>query len=183
MKDVVMDKISGHFSAVDENIPSSPPRYKCSHCPISFAIQSNLTEHLLRKHKVVQSASNKMDTVRAKSVFINANIKTELSTKQQTRPILAQSNSNISLNAVVGVRKKWISRTNGLVLAPPNQHLADGKICRICSKEFPNSTSMKRHFEDIHNPGEYPCRGCYKMFTSKNKLSSHYSRNCKMKTL
>lgn len=37
-----------------------------------------------------------------------------------------------------------------------------------------------RHFEDLHQPGEFPCPGdeklCGKVFTSRNKMSSHYSR-------
>jgi hypothetical protein len=46
-------------------------------------------------------------------------------------------------------------------------------------------------FEDIHQPGDYPCPGpdCGKVplvlslhssqvFTSRNKMSSHRSRNC-----
>merc|ERR1719397_1727113 len=48
VKDVVMDKITDN----DENVPpprregSSRIRYKCDRCPISFTMESNLTEHL-----------------------------------------------------------------------------------------------------------------------------------------
>ena len=70
-------------------------------------------------------------------------------------------------------------RTGGeAVVAGPGEEAGAGKICRLCSKEFPSNGPMRRHFEDIHQPGEYPCKGCGKMFTSNNKMSSHYSRHC-----
>merc|ERR1719239_855553 len=57
-----------------------------------------------------------------------------------------------------------------------------GKACPECNKEFRNQGVLDRHFEDIHQPGEFPCPGdesiCGKVFTSRNKMSSHYSRNC-----
>merc|ERR1719342_558359 len=57
-----------------------------------------------------------------------------------------------------------------------------GKPCPDCNKEFRNQAVLDRHFEDLHQPGEFPCPGdesiCGKVFTSRNKMSSHYSRNC-----
>ena len=51
-----------------------------------------------------------------------------------------------------------------------------------CGKEFKNQAGMDRHFEDIHQPGNFPSPGdkmiCGKVFTSRNNMSSHYSRNC-----
>jgi len=75
------------------------------------------------------------------------------------------------------VVKKGQNANNSLI-AEPNQTAGDGTVCPICSKEFPKNGPMRRHFEDIHQPGEFPCSGCQKMFTSKNKMSSHYSRHC-----
>jgi len=51
-----------------------------------------------------------------------------------------------------------------------------GSECPVCHK----FVSMPRqHMEDMHSPpGHFPCRGCDKVFTSKNKESSHYSRHC-----
>jgi len=60
-----------------------------------------------------------------------------------------------------------------------DQDPGDGKICPVCSKEFQSNGPMRRHFEDIHQPGEFPCKGCGRVFSSKNKVSSHFSRNCK----
>lgn len=57
-----------------------------------------------------------------------------------------------------------------------------GKPCNDCGKEFRNEAVLERHIEDLHRPGEFPCPGeqaiCGKVFTSRNKMSSHYSRNC-----
>merc|ERR1712179_52176 len=69
------------------------------------------------------------------------------------------------------------------LVAEPGQDPGDGTVCPLCSKQFPKYGPMRNHFVDIHQPGEFPCKGCQKVFTSKNKMSSHYSRNCKRKTL
>jgi len=57
-----------------------------------------------------------------------------------------------------------------------------GHPCKECGKEFRSEANMLRHHEDLHQPGEFPCPGdpklCGKVFTSRNKMSSHYSRNC-----
>jgi len=66
-------------------------------------------------------------------------------------------------------------------VAPPGTDPGPGNVCPICEKEFKSNGPMKRHFEDIHQPGEFPCPGCQRIFTSRNKVSSHYSRNCKKK--
>ena len=66
-------------------------------------------------------------------------------------------------------------------IVEPDQTAGEGIVCPICSKEFLKNGPMRRHFEDIHQPGEFPCSGCQKIFTSKNKMSSHYSRHCNPK--
>jgi len=54
-----------------------------------------------------------------------------------------------------------------------------GTECPECHKVV---SMPKQHMEDMHSPpGHFPCRGCSKVFTSKNKESSHYSRACKKK--
>ena len=57
-----------------------------------------------------------------------------------------------------------------------------GVPCTECGKEYRNQASLEGHIEDIHRPGNFPCPGdkklCGKVFTSRNKMSSHYSRNC-----
>ena len=56
---------------------------------------------------------------------------------------------------------------------------AGGVACTECGKMIKSYTNLQRHMEDIHNPGVFPCKGgCGKIFTSRNKMGSHYSRNC-----
>merc|ERR1740123_2366206 len=66
---------------------------------------------------------------------------------------------------------------------PPKNYIeppaGEGVACPDCGKRFRSQGPMMRHREDLHQPGEYPCRGCGRVFSSKNKVSSHYSRNCK----
>jgi len=52
-----------------------------------------------------------------------------------------------------------------------------GGVCPICSKTI--ITNLKRHMEDIHCPGEFPCPHCGKVYSSKNKLASHVSQTCR----
>ena len=51
------------------------------------------------------------------------------------------------------------SRTPNKELAGVEQDPGTGTTCPLCSKEFPKNGPMRRHFEDIHQPGEYPCPG------------------------
>jgi len=53
-----------------------------------------------------------------------------------------------------------------------------GRVCRVCGVKFSDPANMKRHFKDVHQPGEFPCKGCGKVYTSFNKHLSHYSRYC-----
>ena len=61
------------------------------------------------------------------------------------------------------------------LVAEAGQTAGDGNICLFCSTVFPKKQAMKTHFEDIHQAGEFPCCGCHKIFTSRNKMSSNYS--------
>ena len=178
VRDVVIDKIPfmGETAPKAENLPRSvgrsSNRYKCDHCPVSFTIQSNLAEHLERKHRIVVP---KEDT---ESVFVDTKIGltgTRSNRKSQTKSNSVQK-TKISVKSKIDESRISIRRTR------PGDP-GTGHICRLCSKEFPGNGAMRRHFEDIHDPGEYPCKGCGKMFTSRNKVSSHYSRNCKRKSL
>ena len=186
VKDVVMDKISGG----EENVPPEQERYKCDHCPISFTMLDNLLEHLERKHKkgkIIKTEGEALITEldnESSPIFIDTgavDIKTEFSRKHLTKTTPTRKKSKV--NPKQKEKRSSVGRSGNPVLAGPNMDAGDGNICRLCSKEFPSNGPMRRHFEDIHNPGVYPCKGCQKIFTSKNKVSSHYSRNCKRKTL
>lgn len=182
VKDVVMDKISGG----EENDPPEQERYKCDHCPISFTMPDNLSEHLSRKHnKLIKTEAGAGAVIieldnEVSPVFIDTrtvDIKPEFTKTTPTR-----KKSKVNLKQKGKAKRSSVGRSDP-VLAGANMEAGDGKICRLCFKEFPSNGPMRRHFEDIHNPGEYPCKGCQKIFTSKNKVSSHYSRNCKRRTL
>ena len=51
------------------------------------------------------------------------------------------------------------SRTPNKQIADANQDPGTGTSCPLCGKQFPKNGPMRRHFEDIHQPGEYPCPG------------------------
>ena len=67
VREVVIDKITGQVpftpeTLLPEGVGRSGNRYQCDHCPVSFTIQSNLAEHLERKHRVIQPIEGKEDT-------------------------------------------------------------------------------------------------------------------------
>ena len=51
------------------------------------------------------------------------------------------------------------SRTPNKQIADANVDPGTGTSCPLCGKQFPKNGPMRRHFEDIHQPGEYPCPG------------------------
>jgi len=50
-------------------------------------------------------------------------------------------------------------------------------VCPVCAKTV-SARNLKRHMEDIHCPGVFPCPHCGKVFSSRNKLSSHVTQTC-----
>ena len=98
--------------------------------------------------------------------------KNEAKTAGFVTPLRVKSEPGETPSKSTGKRapKNWIEPPEG-----------EGHSCPECGKRFKVKTAMMRHFEDLHQPGEFPCKGCGKMFTSKNKQSSHYSRNCKQR--
>lgn len=50
-----------------------------------------------------------------------------------------------------------------------------GGDCPLCNKTTAN---IRRHVQDVHMTGEFPCPFCGKIFGSKNKQGSHTSRFC-----
>ena len=50
-----------------------------------------------------------------------------------------------------------------------------GGDCPICHK---NTANIRRHVQDVHMTGVFPCPFCGKVFGSKNKQGSHTSRFC-----
>ena len=188
-------------------------RHRCPQCPISFTVEENLREHLERKHKVSRTRGVKITPVVAsaprtakfgnivgkleKRRSVPANIKFEATPRSEEEdlddPLSSSPEPRKTGRAEIkrrmkkqhrGIGRQATSRYAGDVAqAGPDEDPGSGRECPLCQKEFPANGPMRRHFEDIHQPGEYPCRGCGKVFTSKNKVSSHYSRNCKRRSM
>lgn len=91
--------------------------------------------------------------------------------------LLAKSSSKVTPDKKILVDK---SNTPSKVVAAESEDPGSGTVCPACNKEFKLNTHMRLHFKDIHQPGHFPCTGenCGKVFTSKNKMSSHRSRHC-----
>lgn len=187
---------------------SGATRFRCPQCPISFTVEDNLREHLERKHKLksrgvsitpVAPSSSKLGNVvgRRKEArrSVPANLKLEarmseeediddpLSSSPAPRKKKQKTHGGMKQKTHGGLGRRSTPRySDDVALAAPDEDPGSGRECPLCRKEFPANGPMRRHFEDIHQPGEYPCRGCGKVFTSKNKVSSHYSRNCKRRS-
>jgi hypothetical protein len=80
-----------------------------------------------------------------------------------------------------GGPKANVTGNGSAEIAAPGTNPGSGNFCPMCAKEFKSNGPMRRHFEDIHLPGEFPCPGCQRIFSSRNKVSSHFSRNCKQR--
>jgi len=158
-------------------------RFHCNKCPLSFSKQRHLNDHLEKKHlkrKIraddVNSHSSKKNLSQevqkisaVTALKVESRIKIEC--KRKTEDQEASSTATTSVKKIKTPNQEN-SESN------KNQTAGDGTTCPVCSKKFSQNGPMKRHFEDIHKPGNYPCQGCKKVFTSKNKMSSHYSRHC-----
>ena len=66
------------------------------------------------------------------------------------------------------------SRTPNKQIADADEDPGTGTSCPLCGKQFPKNGPMRRHFEDIHQPGEYPCpgEGCGKVRFLDSKISN-----------
>jgi len=187
VKDVISDKIEMAVEVPVQKSSSnrSDVRFRCSHCPISFTMKENLREHLERKHKVKASKGVIISKVSRRSAPGELGVKSERAMDEdEDDPLGSTPERQKNKKSFMKTKPKRMSMvrpksTGDYAIAAPGEVPGDGKVCRLCEKQFPNNPSMKRHFEDIHQPGEFPCKGCGKIFTSMNKVSSHYSRNCK----
>ena len=68
------------------------------------------------------------------------------------------------------------SRTPNKKIAGANEDPGSGTSCPLCGKQFPKNGPMRRHFEDIHQPGEYPCpgEGCGKVTFQSFLIGDNY---------
>merc|ERR1712226_317448 len=79
---------------------------------------------------------------------------------------------------VTPARTKSLPTARASAVVGETEDPGPGSVCRLCNKQFPRHGPMRRHFEDIHQSGHFPCpgEGCGKVFSSKNKMSSHRSK-------
>jgi len=156
---------------------SPPSGKKCPDCAFTCKLQIQMNRH---------KAVCKKDSVKFPVKKWKMKIKSEESVKKPL-PIVNKSLTivNKSLPIVAKVVPAAGVKADGSAKKPkksPYVEPGKGHPCKECGKEFRNEATLARHFEDIHQAGEFPCPGdtslCGKVFTSKNKMSSHYSRNC-----
>jgi len=91
-----------------------------------------------------------------------------------------------SISLTGDVKKEFVSRKFSKfdeepVIVGPEEKPGRGRVCRVCGKKLSDTMNMRRHFKDVHQPGEFPCQVCGKIYTSSNKVYSHYTRYCKQK--
>ena len=133
-----------------------PVEFPCPECNLSFNLKIRLNRHLKNHAKRREMMAN-MISVKAESMS----------------PTKTPTNKKISVKAESSNKKPRAPKNH--IEPPPGE----GVACPECGKRFRSRGPMLRHYEDLHQPGEYPCRGCGRVFSSKNKVSSHFSRNCK----
>ena len=133
-----------------------PVEFPCPECSLSFNLKIRLNRHL-KNHAKKREMMSTMMSVKAESMS----------------PTKTPTSKTISVKTESTSKKSRAPKNH--IEPPPGE----GVACPDCGKRFRSRGPMLRHFEDLHQPGEYPCRGCGRVFTSKNKVSSHFSRNCK----
>ena len=137
--------------------------YKCDFCLKSFTVRENLVEHVSRKHPTKKQINKKKRSQPAASL-----LKTSSSVK------IPRGVQNKNTNLISRKRRSANPRRQ-------QQDIPEGEgfPCRQCGKVFRTENMEKFHYTDVHEQGHFPCKGgCGKIFTSKNKMSSHWSRHC-----
>ena len=132
-----------------ENISANS--HHCDFCQKSFTVLDNLQEHISRRHPSNQTANNQKRRSKLPRGFQNKNTKM---ISRQKRPNNTRRQSQ-------------------------DVHDGEGFPCKECGKVFRTKAMAEFHYTDVHVSGHFPCKGgCGKIFTSKNKMSSHWSRHC-----
>ena len=105
-----------------------------------------------------------------------------VSVKKENQSFRSDKKSNLLRKKMnkVPKREQLINRRRSAPV-PRRNDIPDGEgfPCKECNKPFKTQAMADFHFTDVHVQGHFPCKGgCGKIFTSKNKMSSHWSRNC-----
>jgi len=148
---VSVTKLASPSKALD------PKKKKCPDCDFTYMLQIQMNRHAMVCSKKKATESPKIKKWKIK-------VRGDLQEK--------------SPNSAVGHPDGKMKKPKISAYVEPGK----GHPCKECGKEFRSEANMLRHHEDLHQPGEFPCPGdtklCGKVFTSRNKMSSHYSRNC-----
>jgi hypothetical protein len=154
-------------SQKSEEEPVSPPagRKKCPNCPLSFKLQIQLNRH--KKHCAKRVVKSEPRTGKLPSPRM----------ARRRRSLPGDLGASPRLKRVLAERKKTHRGSGGgsnRLVPPPGTGIA----CPDCGKEFFSQSRMQSHHVDLHQPGHFPCpgQGCGKVFSSKNKQTSHYSK-------
>ena len=130
-------------------------QHRCSHCPKSFSLSDSLAEHIRRKHPH-----------RAKI------------TPPEGMRVKLRKGATMKQGQVM-IQRKSMSRPR----QQPDIPEGEGFPCGECGRVYKTEAMQKFHYTDVHVQGHFPCKGgCGKIFTSKNKMSSHWSRHCNDKS-
>ena len=143
-----------------ENVVENP--HKCDFCLKSFTVWENLVEHISRKHPTKKPTNKNKRSQPASIPKTTSNGKIPRGLRNKNSKLI--SNKRRSVNP-----------------RRPQQDIPEGEgfPCRECGKIFRTESMEKFHYTDVHEQGYFPCKGgCGKIFTSKNKMSSHWSRHC-----
>ena len=129
-------------------------QFRCSHCPKSFSLSDSLHEHLRRKHPG------------------RAKITPTGGMKKMKKGAIVKQGQMV-------IKRKSMSRPR----PQPDIPEGEGFPCGDCGRVYRTEAMLKFHYTDVHVQGHFPCKGgCGKIFTSKNKMSSHWSRHCNDKS-
>jgi len=160
--------------------PTPPREKKCRDCEFTCKLQIQMNRHKEKcvKREPGQGSPMPLKKWKLKLKAEKGSLASPGSGRGKTFPKEARRASEGFVKNGSLTKKGSVKKAKASPYAEPGQ----GVPCSECQKEFRNQAVLDRHFEDLHQPGEFPCPGeqdiCGKVFTSRNKMSSHYSRNC-----
>lgn len=153
--DIDNDPLSNVVNVKKERVLQKQKPYKCDYCAKSFTLLDNLEEHISRRHPGQAKKS-------AKALKLQRGFQKQIQIKS-------------SMSIVKTQKKKSMQMTQHRQDIPEGE----GFPCGECGRVYKTEAMQKFHYTDVHVQGHFPCRGdCGKIFTSKNKMSSHWSRHC-----